>query len=260
MSYNALIQNYSVLQAQISNDLLESETWHHAERLSQPGDTAADRLEKYRQHFAAIDGMMQNESTRVRTQRRFDFVAAHYHSLLCRDMFLRQQMASVNMRAMLNAIMWQSRNEAHLKRNIDEHPPIGALPTHAALKANSRSAEREIKSAVKTGSFVIGVDSRDKRRKWVGPSVDLVFENWCGSLTEYIVRAGSMDKMRDAAGRAEYRRFWTDELGMRGQTFDLATEMHWSTRAEQKDFAELRLISSNKTFSPAGWPIAQKRG
>ena len=246
MSYNAAIENYSNLRSRVSQDLLSSETWDHSGRLHQSGDTPEMKTEKYREHFRIIDSLLQNERTRARTKRRFEFVAAHYHSLLTRDMFLRQQMASVNTRAMLSAIVWQSRNEAHRVRNIDVHPSLAELAQHPALKANPRPAEREIKAAITVGSFVIGINSRDKRRKWVAPSVDQIFDNWLAVLTEYIVRVGVMSQWGDLSRRASDKRAWVEDLGMSDETFELTISMDWDMRSHQKK--GLHLIESGGRY------------
>ena len=93
--------------------------------------------------------------------------------------------------------------------------PLTVLTGYATLRSWVKDQEN-------AGKIVLGVNTQDKREKWLSLSVDSLRKQWTRRLTWYLVRACMFYKGTSAEKGT--REFWSTDMNMPAEIYDYVSQ------------------------------------
>ena len=181
-------------------------------------------LEKYTNHFYRLVDFANNPKQRPIIQARLRWVDGDLHGRLINDLFLRDDGMVGSYQQTATNILWHSRGRALRTMNINNHismkdflsaSPLTVLTGYATLRSWVKDQEN-------AGKIVLGVNTQDKREKWLSLSVDSLRKQWTRRLTWYLVRACMFYKGTSAEKGT--REFWSTDMNMPAEIYDYVSQ------------------------------------
>ena len=181
-------------------------------------------FEKYTNHFNRLVELNNSPVQRPIISARLRWVDADLHGRLINDLFLRDDGMVGSYQQTATNILWHSRGRALKTMNINNHismkdflsaSPLTVLTGYATLRAWVKDEEN-------AGKIVLGVNTQDKRQKWLSLSVDSLRKQWTRRLTWYLVRACMFYKGTSAERGT--REFWSKDMNMPVEIYDFVNQ------------------------------------